>query len=178
MDEHRPWLGQADVFSNAPILQVTLAEERLTSEILYGPALLLTHDCAMDKATADGLPKTDWLQFARIRLASQLPDQRRGNVWRARDDVPPYDVMWLGEVGAFGDCYMVLSDPYHVPVEYFDTRCIQYDEQVDDRPNLPRATPRRNDSRMGRLPPDRVFLLQQKMLIYWTRFNPPTAPAG
>lgn len=174
MDAHRQWLSQADVFAEAPILSVTLTGEQLESSVINGPALLLTHDCAMDKAHADGRPKLEWLQFTRLRLASDLPAERRGNIWRARDDVAPYDVMWLGDVG-FGDCYVVLSSPYFVPMEYFDVSCVQYEEQVDDRPNLPRATPGRNDSRRGRLEADRLFLLRQKLLIFWTRFEPPAA---
>lgn len=175
MDAHQAWLAQADVFAEALVVSVSMNGEGLAADISNGPALLLTHDCAMDKATPDGVPKIDWLQFTRLRLATDLPPERRGNLWRARTAVAPYDVMWLGDVG-FGECYLVLSTPYFAPVQYFGLTCVQYEEVVDDRANLPRATPTRNDSRIGRLDDVQLFLLQQKMLIYWTRFAPPTAP--
>lgn len=177
MEQHRPWLAQGDIFRSAPVLDVALDGESLTVRLPLGPALLLTHGCAMDKARPDGSPKADFLQFAAVRSMSSLPADRAGNVRRTRDSVAPYDVMWLGEIPPFGEAYMVLSDPYFIPVGYFDLTCLQHEEAVDDGPNLPRATPRRNESRLGRLEADRLFLLQQKMTVFWTRFAPRVADA-
>lgn len=177
MDAHRPWLAQGDIFGNAPVLDVTMGSAGLDVAILQGPAVLLSHGCALDKAHPDGTPKMDYLQFAAIRSEQALDTQRAASLRGNRKSVHPSEAMWLGEVHPYGECYMLLSDPYFLPGAYFGLTCRQYDEAVDDGPNGPRATPVHRDSRIGRLEPQQVVLLQKKLGTFFTRRTPDIPPA-
>lgn len=50
MRPHLPWLGQGDIFRAVPVIVVRLVGAgNVEAEATTGPAVLLTHDCAMDK---------------------------------------------------------------------------------------------------------------------------------
>ena len=71
MRSHLPWLCQGDLFRDVPIVDCTLqGRATIRPRISNGPALLLTHDCAMDKRTKSGLPRVERLQFAPLKVVS------------------------------------------------------------------------------------------------------------
>lgn len=172
MESTRPWLAQGDVFSKIPVLDLALQGQALAASLPQGPAVLLTHDCGMDKCNADGTPKLERLQFAPVRSISALPKDRVGNLRAAKDKVAPFEALWLGDLGVLGESFLLLSEPYFLPSEYFGTRCVQYEEAADDGSNAPRGTPLVEDSRIGKIPGDRLTFLRRKMIAYWTRFDP------
>ncbi len=173
MEAHRPWLAQGDIFRAVPVLEIeVLPSGQAVASLPTGPAVLLTHDCAMDKAYSDGRPKYERLQFARLRATAGLPQERRANLQGSRGAVAPFEAMWLGEVGDLGESFLLLSDTYFLPVECFRLLCVQYEEAAGNGPNTPRATPQVIDTRFARLSDDQLNLLRRKMLAYWTRLQP------
>lgn len=68
MRSHVPWLGQGDIFANLPIIDVAVTGAgEVQATVIEGPAVLLTHDCDMDKPdNATGLPRIQRMQFARL----------------------------------------------------------------------------------------------------------------
>ncbi len=174
MDQAAPWLSQGDIFSSAPILDVVIDSGVATAAMPMGPAVLLTHDCAMDKAKRDGRPRAEFLQFAALRsLADALSTEQAGNLRRARDGVAPFDFLYIGPVGQLGESFLLLSDPYYLPMTYFDVMCREYEGQVAvDGSSELRAAAGQHDTRIGRLSADRVELLRRKMIAFWTRLDP------
>jgi hypothetical protein len=181
MRDNEVWLCQGDIFESAPVLDVQVDPAGgLVTSLGYGPAVLLTHDCAMDKAEPDGSPKAERLQFARLRIASRTVTTVQANDLRGRrGKTGPFEVLWISDVRPFGECLIFLSDPYFVPLSYFDAAMVQYNvTEADGNPSAPRATPRANDTRMGRLEEGQIDLLRLKMLAFWTRLKPSTTPTA
>lgn len=174
MEANAAWLCQGDVFSAAPVLDLgSDASGALTATLLTGPAVLLTHDCAMDKSYPDGSLRAERLQFARLRSIQGLTADRAGNLRGTRLAVEPSEALWLGEVEGHGECFIYLSDPYFLPSAYFEPTCVQYEvTEADGSPSRPRATPRAHDTRFGRLDPEQIDLLRRKMIAFWTRSKP------
>ena len=180
MQANETWLCQGDIFRAAPVLDVQASQDGLTTSLVYGPAVLLTHDCAMDKSRPDASPKAERLQFARLRVVSRTVTPEEATDLRGRRaKTGPFEVMWVGDVSTWGDCMIFLSDPYHVPLSYFEPTMVRYDVlEEDGTPSSPRATPGANDSRIGRLDIDQINLLRLKMLAFWTRLKMGPAPTS
>ncbi|MHB8452756.1 MAG: hypothetical protein ACYDAQ_20220 [Mycobacteriales bacterium] len=182
MREHEPWLGQGDIFLEAPVLAASLGADgllRFSAEI--GPALLLTHDCVLDKPPfAGGAPRTERLQFARLRAAESLPPNRRDTLRGMATKPEPVEALWLGDLLDLGPSFILLSDPYFVPVGYFQPYLEDYSRHEHARPGDAKRylTPAVNDTRIGRLDESQLVLLQRKMMIFWTRAEPAELPAG
>jgi hypothetical protein len=169
-----PWLCQGDLFSHAPVVMTDLDESgELRSSIDFGPALLLTHDCAMDKPGRDGKPRIDRLQFAAVRSVESVEERLRSQLDPTSDKVGPFEALALGEVAGVGDAFILLSDPYYVPAEYFQLSMVDYSghENAGDG-SAHFASPSFRDTRIGRLTEERTNLLRRKMIAYWMRLAP------
>ena len=169
-------MGQGDIFGRLPVLEVEMQEDgQVVAGLNAGPAILLTHDCAMDKPDRAGLPRVERFQFAAVRSMESLPPDRRRNLTGQAHQVPPYEVLYLGKVADYGECFMLLSDPYYLPAKFFEPHFADYVGHVAvPDPSGPTSfiTPGRNDSRLGRIDEYQLDLLRLKMLAYWTRLEP------
>ena len=174
MEGNDAWLCQGDIFDRVPVLDVTVgAAGALTASLQPGPAVLLTHDCAMDKVNPDGTLRLERFQFARLRSIQSLQDHQVASMRGARGTVGPFEFLWLGEVNGHGESFIYLSDPYYLPSTFFAPTFVQYDDrEPDGSPSQARATPGANDSRIGRLRPAEIDLLRLKILAFWTRLKP------
>jgi hypothetical protein len=170
VQDHQPWLSQGDIFERVPVLDLISDDAgQLQPTLPLGPALLLTHGCAMDKPDSDGRPRVDWLQFTRLRAIDALPAERKHRLRSGRGSLGPYDVMYLGEVGHLGESFIFLSEPYHLPATYFDLTLDGYTGHADAEPDAKYVTPNRNDTRSSRLDDLQVDFLHKKMLAFWAR---------
>ncbi|MDX6744982.1 hypothetical protein [Actinocorallia sp. A-T 12471] len=173
MRPHLPWLCQGDIFSDAPIVDIAAqGTGGLEASLIYGPAILITHDCAMDKPDKDGNPRVQHFQLVRLRSMSALPQDRRGNLKGGRAKVPPFEAMYVGDVGDLGESFILLSDPYFLPAGYFAPGFVDYRGHAEADPQVTNyITPLLNDSRIGRLEEDQIQLLRRKIIAFWTRMD-------
>jgi hypothetical protein len=127
----------------------------------------------MDKPTTKGgrQPAIEWLQFGRLRSVEVLETRRLQDVRGRANRLDPYDVMWLGDVDKLGESFLLLTDPYFLPTAYLDLQLEEYGGEFGVPDGEMRATPQRNDSRLGRLDDEQVALLKRKLIAYWTRLQ-------
>lgn len=162
------WLCQGDIFANAPVLDFPdLSDGRLLPQMRNGPAMLVTHDCDLDKMKA-GKPKIERLAFVRLRNVEELPADRIELIRGSGEKTQPYEAMYLGQIPGIGESYVLVSDPYFVPVGYFKTSIVTY---PGPQPNQ-HLTVTENDSRRFRLSDADLALFRTKWIINWTRLQP------
>jgi len=165
-----PWLGQGDIFSSVPIVDASLQEDGTVAFVQdQGPAVLLTHDCAMDKPhpTDPMRPKIPRLQFARLRAVG---DEDRQRMRSSAARLGPFDVCFLGVTEPYGECFILLDETYYLPAALFNLHFVDPGEDVmSGNPDAVYATARANDNRIGRIQDDQLDLLRRKMIAYWTR---------
>jgi len=175
MRPHLPWLGQGDIFRAVPVIVVRLVGAgNVEAEATTGPAVLLTHDCAMDKPDkVTGSPRVERLQFARLRSIDALPPDQRRSLRQGAHKDGPFDILYLDGVGEFGECFFLLNDPFYLPAAYFRLLLTTHPEHVEaESPEAHYTTPRANDTRFGRIDEPQLVLMRRKMVAYWTRFKP------
>lgn len=170
MRDHLPWLCQGDIFAGAPVVDVFLtATGDIEATVIVGPAVLLTHDCDMDKADRSGAPKVERMQFARLRAVQAQPVNRQQTLRDRRDKIAPYEALYLGDVSTFGESFILLSDPYHMPSAYFGLIFQDYVGHSEADEIGKYITAQEHDSRAGRLDSYQLALLRQKMTAFWAR---------
>lgn len=171
MQAHLPWFSQGDILERVPIISVDAPiEGSLSVTSPLGPAVLLTHGCAMDKASRAGKPSIRTLHFAPL-VAVSHQDPSRQRLLRA-GGLTPYEVMHLGDCGPFGESFIVLSQMYALPTAYFVPTVIAWPDHPAALPDDRYCTPSANASRVGRLDDAQVDLLKRKMNAFWTRLLP------
>jgi hypothetical protein len=178
--DHLPWLCQGDIFADAPVVDVSLtATGGVEATVMTGPAVLLTHDCDMDKPSRSGAPRVERMQFARLRSIEALPADRQRTLRDRRDKIAPYEALYLGEVSTFGESFILLSDPYHMPSAYFGLIFQDYVGHSEADQIGKYITAQEHDSRVGRLDLSQLALLRQKMTAFWARVveDEPAPPA-
>jgi hypothetical protein len=177
--EHRPWLSQGDIFAKVLIPEVGIADSRPQVGQGSGPALLVTHDCTIDKKRTEKsrkVSKLEYLTFLPIHDAAALPPQRREALVATAGDLPPYDALYLGEVDGIGDAYVSLVHPYSLPALLLRTELKEFTAEETGEDADTRIIASIGDTRVGRLNPERVALLQAKWIAVWTRqVGKPTA---
>jgi len=168
---HLPWLAQGDIFRDAPVVDVTVAEgSRVEVASRLGPTVLLTHDCAMDKPNSRGEPRVERFQFARLRSIDSLSGDLQRSLRGSSNSLGPFEVLYLGQISDLGESFILLSDPYYLPAAYFALRFVDYTGHPDaDANNALYATPSAHDTRLGRLDQSQIELLRAKMLAFWAR---------
>ena len=169
MRDHLPWLCQGDIFADAPVLAVELANDGLEVALPMGPTVLLTHDCAMDKPNRTGQPRAERLQFARLRAIDSLPREQQVSLRGNREKVAPYEALYLGEVAVLGESFILLTDPYYLPAAYFGLMFGDYSDHPRADSDAQYVTPQTHDTRLGCLDETQIVLLRQKMTAFWAR---------
>jgi hypothetical protein len=169
-----PWLGQGDIFASLPIVDVALTEAgEVQATVIEGPAVLLTHDCDMDKPdNATGLPRIQRMQFARLRAVDALPSSYQRTLRTNRNKRGPFEALYLGDIESFGESCILLSDPYYIPSSYFLPVFGDYGGHAEAQEGARYLSVQLHDSRVGRLDEAELILLRTKMTAFWTRFVP------
>jgi hypothetical protein len=123
----------------------------------------------MDKPNSRGEPRAELLQFARLRAIDSLPRDRQMLLRQKRNDLGPFDILYLGEIGELGESFILLTDPYHLPARFFSLKFEDYSSHPDAEPDARYVTPQANDTRLCRMDEAQVELLRRKMLAFWAR---------
>lgn len=164
--EVSPWLCQGDLFTTAPVLYYPNLSQDFVAQLRRGPAMLVNHDCALDKMNRRGEATIERLSFLKIHDLSAAPDHRQNLLRTNASQLKPFDAHYLGYVADLGESYVVLSGPYHLPADYFGVEARSF-------PNLEEGEKRlaitRHDTRIGRLSDESLSLFRMKWNAYWTR---------
>lgn len=170
MRPHLPWLSQGDIFGSLPIVSVRLdSANSPTAEMAPGPAVLVSHDCALDKPDkATGLPRVERVQLARLRTLKTLTLDKQNSLRAGR--LGPYEALYLNEPSPLGESFLLLDDVYSLPASYLALKLRAHPSHPEsESPEALYTTPTVNDSRIGRLDEAQLDLLHKKMIAFWTR---------
>ena len=162
---HSPWLGQGDLFLTAPLVATQTNGSAVTSEIILAPALLASHDCALDKVNARGVMQATHVTFLPLRSLTVL-EGNRANIVRS-NNVTPYDFFFVGVLPGLGESYLSLNTPSTVTLDYFEPELRMF--PGDSEAHL---VAQRNDTRIGTLSSAQLELFRTKWNVYWTRRLP------
>lgn len=142
--------------------------------------MLITHGCALDKANSRGRPTIKRLHFLPL-AAVDVQDPTRQVVLR-RDDLTPYEVIYLGNCGHLGEVFATLSEMYYLPSGYFQIQLEEFGGHPEAQQGERYLIATNDDSRVGRLEVEQVERLKDKISAYWSRRLPvdvpPTQPQG
>lgn len=130
----------------------------------------------MDKANSRGRPTIKRLHFLPL-VAVDVQDPGRQEILR-RNDLTPYETIYLGEWGDLGELFAVLSEIYYLPSVYFRPRLEEFAGHPEARQGERYLVATNADSRMGRISGDQVEKLKDKSSAYWNRRLPPETPVA
>ncbi|RFZ47551.1 hypothetical protein DAVIS_00263 [Mycobacterium marinum] len=165
-----PWLCQGDIFGNTRVLDYPdIDGAELVPQLRVGQAMLVTHDCALDKMNRKGQHTIERLAFVRIRNVEELPSNRAEVIRSSYGKVQPYEAQYLGVIPDIGESYVLVSDPYFLPVKYFGAKIELYPDEPEPNRHL---TISRNDSRRFRLSDSELEMFRIKWNVQWTRAFP------
>jgi hypothetical protein len=100
-------------------------------------------------------------------------DQDRGRQAVLRKNVlQPYDVFYLGNCGALGESFTIMSEAYPLAAGFFAPEIREWSghPEVEEPANCLTLT--KNDTRIGRLEDAELDLLHTKLNAFWTRRLP------
>lgn len=169
-----PWLCQGDIFKSVP---VPVVEADATGQLCVtydsrGPALLITHDCTLDKTNRALEVKVRRLFF--LPLVALSVASRDQEAALRRNQVFPAESLFLPGAGEFGDCFVVLSSAYYLPADLFNLRLTKFEHpEAEDAHHLEAMA---NGDRPCRLDADALDLFRQKWSVFWTRLLPDSVP--
>jgi hypothetical protein len=174
MRDHVPWFCQGDIFTSVPIVRITLTDAgEIRAAVIEGPAVLLTHDCDMDKPdSTTGQPRIERMQFARLRAVDASPASYQRTLRTNRNNLGPFEALYLGDIANFGESCILLSDPYYIPSAYFLPTFSDYGGHPEATEGARYITAQLHGSRVGRLDEAQLILLRRKMAAFWTRLEP------
>jgi hypothetical protein len=134
----------------------------------YGPGLLVTHDCHLDKRTKAGVPKADRFQFIPLLDLGAASTDRRALL--KKEELVPSEGLFVGtDVAGIQEAYGLLSEIYTLPATYFAPQ-LQFhpgDQGADD--DGPHLVATANGDRVGRLEDERLQLLREKLILFFFR---------
>jgi hypothetical protein len=170
----KPWLCQGDVFASVPLTVTSLVgADGVQCVVREGPALLLTHDCQLDKR---GLSR---LVFAPVSsptdagvTGSNLGQLRKG--W-----LTPPEAIWLPDAGNGEEAVALLGQAFMIPTAYFDLAVEDFSYHLEHDPELPwhaRVRREERDTRAATMSADEAQLMRCKMSAYWTGEVPEGCP--
>jgi hypothetical protein len=151
------------------MLRLDVVGEVVESAVTFGPGLLLTHDCTLDKPHSKRLPTTpavSRIAFSPIQSLTSLDEQGARSLRGAAGKVQPYEAFYLGELPGFGECFVLLSDVLTVPASYFHVTLREVEQEGQVQMSLFASA---NGERLGRLDAAHRELLHDKWNALWTR---------
>jgi hypothetical protein len=172
--EALPWVCQGDLLVSAPQLALAMEGGRLKVSGAHGPALVFTHDCALDKRRGQGSPSIERVQLLPVRdVESQ--DANRQKLLRD-NNVRPYEALYLGSLGDW-EGFVALGELYTVPAGYFEPELRPFPGHPEDPDEEPHLVFGRHGDRLGRIELDQLALLYEKVLAFWLRRAPDESSA-
>lgn len=170
MREPLPWLAQGDIFADVPIVSPRVAADShgLSHGSDHGPAMLITHDCSLDKANGRGRATIRRLFFLPLRAVATLQPDRASML--RHGELAPFESLYLGEVSDFGETYVVMSEAYYLPAEYFSVELEQFNH-LDPKAGARRLVATVNCDRAGSVDDLALALFQKKWIAFWTRLT-------
>lgn len=170
------WLSQGDVFSSVPFIDFLPSGPSgdLSVELTQSAAMLVTHDCALDKKTRAGHSTIEQLSFLPLQSVSALPGERRALV--RRNELQPYEAFYLGDVPDVGEAYVLVSDVYAVPAAHFGVSISAFPEPPEGETPGDYLQAGDRDMRVARPTPGQLELLRSKWNAHWTRRLPAVGP--
>lgn len=168
-----PWLSQGDLFREVIISRVGVEDGLAAVGVERGPALLMSHDCVLDKKKKSNgreVSRVDFLTFVPIRGFAQVnPGKARAlREFGAALDVRPYEALYLGEVDGLGETWVSLAHPYTIPALLLGTELRAFTDAETGDGNDTRLVASIGDTRVGKLSPGGVTLLRKKWMAQWT----------
>ena len=156
-------------------LPVVLAEVdlggRVSASTEVSAALLVTHDCDLDKPQGkDGPPRIERVQFLPLRDLGQQDNDRQLSARRLA--VAPAEVVYVGDVTGVGEAFGVLSELYYLPASFFDLMLDSFPEHPEAEVDARHLVARRHGNRLSRLDDVGVDLLRRKLSVWFTRGDP------
>lgn len=142
---------------------------KIVAQMRVGPAMLITHDCDLDKMTGSGKPKIERFSFVRLREVDALEPSRAELIRSSYGKLQPYEAQYLGILPGIGESYVLVSDPYYLPSSYFGYEIREFTDQPEPNKHLALTE---NDSRRFRLSAAEIELFRTKWNIHWTRRKP------
>ena len=170
LERQENWLEQGDVFQRLPFATLTPDETGWATTRNWGPGLLINHGCALDKRGKDNRPRVERLTFLPLTLTAAINADAVRQLRAERENLQPYEALYLGELPTLGECLVVMSDPVSVPASYFAPTLVEVGRNSDGRADM-RLVPSQYDTRCGRVSEDLVALFHAKWTAYWTRLD-------
>jgi len=169
VEKVEPWLSQGDVFTSVLIVRAGVAKGAPVAGVDKGPALLISHGCAIDKKTNSGKSKLEYLSFLPIQDVVALPSERAERLRASSGNVQPYEAMYLGSVPEVGEGYVTLTQPYTLPAVLLRTELREFTAEETGDAADHRIVATISDSRAGRLTDEALELFYRKWTSQWTR---------
>jgi hypothetical protein len=164
----KQWLCQGDLFEEIPIVITESGFVEPNPRMIYGPALLITYDCQLDKRTAKNNPQITRMQFIPIRNLDDLlkPDQVKNGLREGKLDPP--EAIYIEPAFIKNEGFGLLGEAYTLPATYFgiEIREIGADQSTDG--DRMRAHATQFESRICTMSPAELELLKKKMTAFWT----------
>lgn len=168
-----PWLSQGDLFREVVISRIGVENGLAAAGIERGPALLMSHDCVLDKKRKSNgreVSRVEFLTFVPVRGVGQLnPDKARAlREFGSALGVRPYEALYLGEVDGLGETWASLAHPYTIPALLLgaELRVFTASETGEDEDT--RLVASIGDTRIGKLSAAGMALLRRKWMAQWT----------
>jgi hypothetical protein len=169
---HEPWLAQGDVFKSVMIVRAGVADGIASKHLERGPALLISHGCAIDKKHRDGTSELEYLSLLPLQAVENLPGERSAKLRNSKNELGPYNAMYLGDVPEVGESYVMLTEPYTVPATFLQPELRLFTAaEIGDPDDETRIVPTVGDTRVGRLTQDGIILFVRKWIAQWTRLK-------
>jgi len=172
-----PWLSQGDIFAAVPIL---IPRVLPTGEVVasgdQGPAVLVTHDCALDKTNrAKTEVKVRRLFFLPLLAVSNVTPNEMAVL--RRNEVIPTESLYIESAGSFGEAYCLLSEAYYLPADLFRLQLTVH-THPEAEAEVAHLQASRSHARVGRLDESSLLLLKRKWIGFWTRQQPLVGSEG
>jgi hypothetical protein len=103
-----------------------------------------------------------------------VQDPTRRDILR-RNDLQPYEVIYIGHCGGLGEVFATLSELYYLPTSYFAPQLEEFNGHPQAQQGDRYLIATNADSRIGRLDNNQVEKLKDKISAYWSRRLPPSA---
>lgn len=169
---HDSWLSQGDIFESVLVTRVGVANGIAAQAPGRGPALLVSHGCAIDKKTRAGTSRLEYVSFLPIQDVDGLEPQQADQLRRMKDTPQPYEVMYLGELPGIGEGYLSLTQPFTLPAVMLRTELKDFTaEETGDEADR-RIVPTIGDTRVAKLSEAGIDLFHHKWIAQWTRKAP------
>jgi hypothetical protein len=175
----KPWLNQGDIFRAVPIVRAGVADAMATAGLQNGPAMLISHGCAIDKKNARGKSVLEYLTFVPIHDLGALDAGRAGQLREAAHELKPYKALYLGHLPGVGEGYVDLTEPYTIPAALLRPELKAFTAAETGEEDDERVVATMHQTRVAMLTPSGVTLFHRKWAIQWTRLDPlPTDEAA